>query len=125
MRIGISLPAAVPGAAHHSIGEWAELSEAHAFASLGTLDRLVSDNLDPIVALAAAAARTRQIELMTTILTVLTRQNAVVVAKQLGSLDLVSGGHLDHAPGVDEERRRLRDGGCDDAEALDPARVEA
>jgi len=94
MRIGIGLPAAVPGAAHHSIGEWAELNEALGFASLGTLDRLVYDNLDPVVALAAAAARTRRIELMTTILTVPTRRNAVVVGKQLASLDLVSDGRL-------------------------------
>jgi alkanesulfonate monooxygenase SsuD/methylene tetrahydromethanopterin reductase-like flavin-dependent oxidoreductase (luciferase family) len=94
MRIGIGLPAAVPGAAHHAIGEWAELSEVHGFASVGTLDRLVYDNLDPVVALAAAAARTRRIELMTTILTLPTRQNAVVAGKQLASLDLVSGGRL-------------------------------
>jgi alkanesulfonate monooxygenase SsuD/methylene tetrahydromethanopterin reductase-like flavin-dependent oxidoreductase (luciferase family) len=94
MRIGIGLPAAVPGAAHHSLGDWAERAEAHGFASLGTLDRLVYDNLDPIVALAAAASRTRHAELMTTILTVPTRQNAIVVGKQLASLDLVSGGRL-------------------------------
>ncbi len=94
MRIGIGLPAAVPGAAHDSIGDWAQQAEAHGFASLGTVDRLVYDNLDPIVALAAAASRTRQAELMTTILTVPTRQNAVVVGKQLASLDQAPGGRL-------------------------------
>ena len=94
MRIGIGLPAAVPGAAHQSLGDWAEQAEAHGFTSLGTLDRLAYDNLDPLVALASAASRTHRAELMTTILTVPTRQNAVVVGKQLGSLDQVSGGRL-------------------------------
>jgi alkanesulfonate monooxygenase SsuD/methylene tetrahydromethanopterin reductase-like flavin-dependent oxidoreductase (luciferase family) len=94
MRIGIGLPAAIPGAAHDALGDWAEQAEACGFASLGALDRLVYDNLDPIVALAAASSRTRHAELMTTILTLPTRQNAVVVGKQLASLDQLSNGRL-------------------------------
>lgn len=94
MRIGIGLPAAIPGTAHPLLGEWAAESERLGFRSLGVLDRLVYDNLDPLVALATAAARTERAELITTVLTVPFRQNAVVVGKQLASLDLLSGGRV-------------------------------
>jgi alkanesulfonate monooxygenase SsuD/methylene tetrahydromethanopterin reductase-like flavin-dependent oxidoreductase (luciferase family) len=94
MRIGIGLPAAVPGAAATLVGEWAAKSERLGFRSLGALDRLVYDNLDPLVALAAAAARTERAELMTTVLTVPYRRNAVLLAKQLASLDRLSGGRF-------------------------------
>jgi alkanesulfonate monooxygenase SsuD/methylene tetrahydromethanopterin reductase-like flavin-dependent oxidoreductase (luciferase family) len=94
MRIGIGLPAAVPGTPATALGEWAAESERLGFRSLGVLDRLVYDNLDPLVALAAAAARTEHAELMTTVLTVPYRRNAVALAKQLASVDQLSGGRL-------------------------------
>ena len=94
MKIGMGLPAAVPGADSTSLGECAETAEKLGFCSLGVIDRLVYDNLDPLVALAAAAARTERVELLTTVLNVPYRQNAVVLAKQLASVDLLSGGRL-------------------------------
>jgi alkanesulfonate monooxygenase SsuD/methylene tetrahydromethanopterin reductase-like flavin-dependent oxidoreductase (luciferase family) len=42
----------------------------------------------------AAAARTERVELLTTVLNVPYRQNAVVLAKQLASIDRLSGGRL-------------------------------
>jgi len=94
MRIGIGLPAAVPDADATVLGEWAATGERDGFASVGVIDRLVYDNLDPLMALAAAAARTDRIELLTTVLTVPYRRNAVVLAKQLASVDRLSGGRL-------------------------------
>jgi alkanesulfonate monooxygenase SsuD/methylene tetrahydromethanopterin reductase-like flavin-dependent oxidoreductase (luciferase family) len=112
MRIGIGLPAAVPGTPGAVMGEWAARAEASGFASVGVIDRLVYDNLDPLVALAAAAARTERIELLTTILNVPYRVNALVLAKQLASLDQVSGGRLTAGLGLggwpqDYERSEL------------------
>ena len=92
MRIGIGLPAAVPGASAMELGRWAAESERLGFQSLGVLDRLVYDNLDPLVALGAAAARTERAELITTVLGVPWRESAVVLGKQLASLDRLSGG---------------------------------
>src|SRR5687768_18401243 len=94
MRIGIGLPAAIPGAPASAIGAWAMAAEASGFRSVGVIDRLVYDNLDPLIALAAAAARTERIELLTTVLNVPWRRNAVVLAKQLASVDAIAGGRL-------------------------------
>ncbi|MEV1176570.1 LLM class flavin-dependent oxidoreductase [Nonomuraea sp. NPDC049784] len=94
MRIGIGLPSGVPGADGRSIGPWATESEHRGFRSLGAFDRLVYDNLDPLVALAAAAGRTERIELVTTVLNAGYRSNPVVLAKQITSLERVSGGRL-------------------------------
>src|SRR5215211_3231277 len=94
MRGGIGLPAAVPAADMASIGDWAAAAEGAGFASVGVIDRLIYDNLDPLTALAAAAARTRRIELTSTLINVCWRGNAVLLAKQLASVDRLSGGRL-------------------------------
>ncbi len=94
MRIGVGLPAAVPNADARIIGDWASEAESAGFASVGVIDRLVYDNLEPLTALAAAAARTERIELFTTVLTVGWRANPVLLAKQMASVDLLSAGRL-------------------------------
>jgi alkanesulfonate monooxygenase SsuD/methylene tetrahydromethanopterin reductase-like flavin-dependent oxidoreductase (luciferase family) len=94
VKIGMGLPAAVPEADATMLGEWAATAERLGFCSLSVIDRLVYDNLDPLVALAAAAARTERVELLTTVLNVPYRQNAVVLAKQLASIDRLSGGRM-------------------------------
>src|SRR6201991_471503 len=94
LRIGIGLPAAVPGTDAASIGRWAAESEERGFHSLGVIDRLVYDNLDPLVALGAAAARTEHIELLTTVLNAAYRRNPVVLAKQIDSVERLSAGRL-------------------------------
>lgn len=55
MRIGIGLPAAVPGTPATAVGAWAAESERMGFRSVSVIDRLVYDNLDPFVARAVAA----------------------------------------------------------------------
>jgi alkanesulfonate monooxygenase SsuD/methylene tetrahydromethanopterin reductase-like flavin-dependent oxidoreductase (luciferase family) len=92
--VGVGLPAAVPGVDATIIGEWAAGAEENGFASLGVFDRLVYDNLEPLTVLAAAAARTVRVELLTTVLTVGWRNNPMLLAKQMASLDLLSGGRL-------------------------------
>jgi alkanesulfonate monooxygenase SsuD/methylene tetrahydromethanopterin reductase-like flavin-dependent oxidoreductase (luciferase family) len=94
MKIGIGLPAAVPDVDATTIGAWAAEAERAGFASVGVIDRLVYDNLEPLTALAAAAAPTEQVELVTTVLNVGWRANPVLLAKQMASVDLLSGGRL-------------------------------
>jgi alkanesulfonate monooxygenase SsuD/methylene tetrahydromethanopterin reductase-like flavin-dependent oxidoreductase (luciferase family) len=94
MRVGVGLPAAVPGTDMTSIGRWAAQAERAGFESVGVIDRLVYDNLDPLTALSAAAACTSRVELLSTVVNVCWRNNAVLLAKQLSSVSRVSGGRL-------------------------------
>jgi alkanesulfonate monooxygenase SsuD/methylene tetrahydromethanopterin reductase-like flavin-dependent oxidoreductase (luciferase family) len=94
MRVGIGLPAAVPDADMTQIGAWAAEAERAGFHSVGVIDRLVYDNLDPLTALSAAAACTSRVELVTTVVNVCWRNNPVVLAKQLSSVVRLSGGRL-------------------------------
>jgi alkanesulfonate monooxygenase SsuD/methylene tetrahydromethanopterin reductase-like flavin-dependent oxidoreductase (luciferase family) len=94
MRIGIGLPAAVPGTDMTTLGHWAADSERAGFAAVGVIDRLVYDNLDPLTTLAVAAARTERVELLTTVLSVGWRNNPILLAKQIASVEQISGGRL-------------------------------
>ncbi|MEU4195510.1 LLM class flavin-dependent oxidoreductase [Kribbella sp. NPDC026611] len=94
MRIGVGLPAAVPDVDATTIGDWAAEAEQAGFASVGVIDRLVYDNIEPLTALAAAASRTQRVELLTTVLNVGWRANPVLLAKQIASVELLSGGRL-------------------------------
>jgi len=97
MRIGVGLPTSTPplGAAHRGpeLVDWARRAEAGPFASLGVTDRLVYDCTDPLVALAAAAAVTERVRLVTMIIIGPVRP-AAVLAAQAASLDALSGGRL-------------------------------
>src|SRR5919106_748724 len=86
--------AAVPGVDATITGAWAAQAERAGFASVGVIDRLVYDNLEPLTTLAAAAACTERVELLTTVLNVGWRANPVLLAKQMASVDLLSGGRL-------------------------------
>lgn len=94
MDVAIGLPNAVPGTTGGQLVEWARRADARGFSSLGTIDRIVYENYEPLTALAAAAAVTERIGLSTSVLLGPLRLNAVELAKEALSLQALSGGRF-------------------------------
>lgn len=69
------------------------------FDSLWLSERLTGASVDPLIGLAVAAGRTRRLKLGTSVL-VLPGRNPVILAKELASLDVLSGGRLLPAVGL-------------------------
>ncbi len=92
MELGIGLPNAVADTTGKQLTDWARAAEEAGFNTLGTIDRIVYPNYEPIVALSAAAAVTERIRLATDVMLGPLRQNPALVAKQVLSLDAVAGG---------------------------------
>src|SRR3954449_11189533 len=94
MDVGIGLPATIPGVARDDFLAWARRADSAGFSSLGVIDRLVYPNHESLISLAAAAAVTERIRLMTDILIVPYRINAALLAKQALTIQIISAGRL-------------------------------
>ena len=99
MKIGIGLPANIPGVSRDVVLDWARQADSGPFSSVSIIDRVVYPNWDPLIALAAAAAVTQRVRLMTTLLISPVR-DAALLAKQAASIDVLSRGRLTLGLGV-------------------------
>lgn len=100
MDVGIGLPGLPDLETPELFWEWARAAERRGFSSLGVIDRIVFDNFDPLIALAGVAAVTTRIRLMTAILISPYRTNTALLAKELASIDRLSGGRLTVGIGI-------------------------
>lgn len=91
MEIGISIPPHTSSPAH--LFDWVRRVESGPFSTLSVLDRVAYQNFEPLVTLAAAAAITSRVRLMTEVLITPIR-NTTILAKESATLDVLSGGRL-------------------------------
>jgi alkanesulfonate monooxygenase SsuD/methylene tetrahydromethanopterin reductase-like flavin-dependent oxidoreductase (luciferase family) len=93
LKIGVDLPTAVEGVTGEDILDWARFADTGPFSSIAVLDRIAYDNLDPVATLAAVAAVTNRVRLLTAVL-MLPMRNATLFAKQAATIDVISNGRL-------------------------------
>ena len=93
VKIGIGLPNQIRDMNPAVIPGWAQRAEAAGFSTLGTVGRLAYPGLMDTVALAAAAAATSRIGLVSNVL-IATAWPPVLLAKELAGIDALSGGRL-------------------------------
>jgi alkanesulfonate monooxygenase SsuD/methylene tetrahydromethanopterin reductase-like flavin-dependent oxidoreductase (luciferase family) len=99
MRIGIGLPNPVPDCSGRLPLEWAVTAERRGFSSVATIDRIAFPSYGSTTSLAAAAAVTEGIGLLSNIVVLPTR-DPVVIAKETATVAAVSGGRLTLGVGV-------------------------
>ena len=95
----MSLPTMAPGYTASTTLDWARAIDAGPFTTLSTGERITFDNPDWLVTLSAAAVVTERVRLFAN-LVVLPAHPVAVVAKQLATLDQLSGGRLTVGVGV-------------------------
>src|ERR1700722_3889146 len=99
MKIGIGIPNQVRNMRPEVVPAWARLAEESGFASLTTVGRPAYPGLSAPVPLAAAAAVTSRVELISGVLLAATWPGPLL-AKELAGIDGVSGGRLTVGIGV-------------------------
>jgi alkanesulfonate monooxygenase SsuD/methylene tetrahydromethanopterin reductase-like flavin-dependent oxidoreductase (luciferase family) len=99
MQIGLNLPVMAPGLDRERILEWSRRIDAGPFSSLCAGERITFPNPEVMVTLAAAAAVTERVRLTFSVV-VLPMHSAVLIAKQVATLDVLSAGRVVLGVGV-------------------------
>jgi alkanesulfonate monooxygenase SsuD/methylene tetrahydromethanopterin reductase-like flavin-dependent oxidoreductase (luciferase family) len=92
-HVGIHVPLAAPDVRPDTMLEFARRAQASGAGAIWSLDRLVFDNQEPLMALAAAAAVTSDMYLGMAVLLGTLRPPALL-AKMMATLDQINGGRV-------------------------------
>jgi alkanesulfonate monooxygenase SsuD/methylene tetrahydromethanopterin reductase-like flavin-dependent oxidoreductase (luciferase family) len=95
MQLGLGPPITNP----RLLTDWARRAESYGFDTLALLDRLAYHNPEPLVALSVLAGATSRIRLQTEVLLGPLRATALL-AKQVATLDVMSGGRFTLGIGI-------------------------
>ncbi len=95
----MNLPVMVPGLDRDTILQWARRIDAGPYSSLAAGERITFPNPELMVTMAAAAAVTERVRLALTVI-VLPMHNPVLIAKQVATLDVISGGRVTLGLGI-------------------------
>lgn len=112
MQIGMTLPSMVAAYDRETTLAWCRGVDAGPFASLACGERIAFHNQEMRVLLAAAAALTERVRIVPT-LYVLPMHSATWVAKEIATLDVLSGGRVTLTVGVGGREQDYRAVGAD------------
>jgi alkanesulfonate monooxygenase SsuD/methylene tetrahydromethanopterin reductase-like flavin-dependent oxidoreductase (luciferase family) len=99
VQIGMNLPVMVPGLDRETVRTWTLRIEAGPFSSLAAGERIAFPNPEILVTLSAAALLTERVRLLFYVW-VPPLHDAVLAAKQVATLDVLSGGRVVLGVGV-------------------------
>lgn len=100
MKVGICFPMTMNAALQRDVfTHWCEAVDGSGLSTIALGERIAYHAQDPLIALAVASGVTRRVRLMTSVV-VLPARNAGVVAKEVASLDVLSGGRFVFGVGI-------------------------
>jgi len=112
MKIGMTLPVMEPGLDRRVLHDWVTAIDQGPWDSLAFGERIIFDNPDCAVMLGAAAAWSERVEIVTTIF-VAQLHNPVLLAKQVATADVLSGGRLTVGLGIGGREEDYKAAGAD------------
>lgn len=112
MRIGMTIPFMEPGWNRQTMQQWATEIDNAPWASLALGERITFLNPEFMTSLAACAAWTNRVELISTV-SVLTMHNPVLMAKQFATIDVIADGRLTVGVGLGGRREDYEAIGAD------------
>ncbi len=93
MDVGLNLPVMVPGLDRRLVLEWSRRIDRGPFSTLAAGERITFPNPEMLVTLSVAAAVTERVKIAATVM-VLPMHATLVAAKQIATLDVLSGGRV-------------------------------
>jgi alkanesulfonate monooxygenase SsuD/methylene tetrahydromethanopterin reductase-like flavin-dependent oxidoreductase (luciferase family) len=106
VKVGVTLPFMLPGTGRRHVLEWARRADAGPFSVLSTGELVAGPALDAMTTLAAAAAVTERVRLMTNVLA-LPLHRTGLLAKAAATVDVISNGRLTLGLGIGGKKPML------------------
>ncbi len=100
MQIGMNLPVMVPGLDRATVLEWCRRIDAGPYSTLAAGERITFPNPEVMVTLSVAAAATERVKIAFTVVVLPLHHSPVLLAKQVATLDVLSGGRVVLGVGV-------------------------